>query len=140
MLTITAGFVLTVCSWFADQYRSSIHQIRIASPITLAVGFTILMLACILCAMDQSETNQTNEVINNDAHEVMMSSKHRSQCDEEAAKKLEIHAIDVRVEEEPCMEAGNAEDGMKDVLLPNSPLTPEYKCNGLPKLCVTQCL
>ena len=139
MLTITAGFVLTVCSWFAEQNRSSIHQLRIASPVTLAIGFTILMLSCILCTLDHNEASQSNDVINNDAHVVMMSSKHEEQSENEAARKLEIHAIDLSGQEE-TVEIGNIEDDLNDVLLPSSPLTPDYKCNGLPKLCVTQCL
>ncbi len=54
LITMTAGFVLTLAAWFAPPRSDAVLRVRIAGPATLTVGFCILVFSYILCAIEQS--------------------------------------------------------------------------------------
>ncbi len=54
LITMTAGFVLSLAAWFAPPRSDAVLRVRIAGPATLTVGFCILVFSYILCAIEQS--------------------------------------------------------------------------------------
>ena len=53
LLMTTAGFVLTLSSWFAPPINRFVYTVRIVGPCALLLGFALLMTSCLVCAMDQ---------------------------------------------------------------------------------------
>ena len=53
LLLTTAGFVLTLSSWFAPPINRFVHTVRIVGPCALVSGFALLLTSCLACALDQ---------------------------------------------------------------------------------------
>ena len=55
LILATAGFFLTLAGWFAPPINNSVRGVRLAGPIMLVVGLTILLCACLSCVLGHNE-------------------------------------------------------------------------------------
>lgn len=55
LIIITAGFVLTVCSWLAPPVTIFVDNVRIIGISALAVGAILLSILCIIAAVNQGK-------------------------------------------------------------------------------------
>ena len=55
LILATAGFFLTLAGWFAPPINNSVRGVRLAGPIMLVVGLTILLCACLSRALGHNE-------------------------------------------------------------------------------------
>ena len=52
LIVLTAGFVLTICSWLAPPLNSFVDNVRVIGIVSLAVGSAILSISCIVSALN----------------------------------------------------------------------------------------
>ena len=57
-MMMTAGFVLTLAGWFAPPITDTVLRVRMAGPVTLLLGFLLLILSYILCAIEQQKCSE----------------------------------------------------------------------------------
>ncbi len=57
-MMMTAGFVLTLAGWFAPPITDTVLRVRMAGPITLFLGFLLLLFSYILCAVEQDKCSE----------------------------------------------------------------------------------
>ena len=55
LVLMTAGFVLTLMGWFAPPMNNFVNNVRMGGPIALLIGFLLMLLSCMLCAIDQGK-------------------------------------------------------------------------------------
>ena len=58
LMMMTAGFVLTLAGWFAPPITDTVLRVRMAGPVTLLLGFVLLMFSYILCAIEQQKCSE----------------------------------------------------------------------------------
>ena len=57
-MMMTAGFVLTLAGWFAPPITDTVLRVRMAGPVTLLLGFVLLVFSYILCAIEQQKCSE----------------------------------------------------------------------------------
>ena len=57
-MMMTAGFVLTLAGWFAPPITDTVLRVRMAGPVTLLLGFALLIFSYILCAIEQQKCSE----------------------------------------------------------------------------------
>lgn len=53
LILMTAGFVLTLTGWFAPPMNTFVLTVRMGGPVTLLVGFVLLLCSCMMCSIEQ---------------------------------------------------------------------------------------
>ena len=57
LILMTADFVLTLMGLFAPTgcMNNFVNNVRMGGPLGLLIGFLLMLLSCILCAIDQGK-------------------------------------------------------------------------------------
>ena len=53
LMVMTAGFFLTMAEWFAPVKNDAVPKVRLTGPLCLGTAFTLLILSCLCCAIEQ---------------------------------------------------------------------------------------
>ena len=81
---MTAGFVLTLSSWFAPPINSFVHSVRVIGPATLIAGFIFMVLSCLVCAVKKGKCCAL-------CYYFILRDKFGPQCSEDPETSLPLH-------------------------------------------------
>ncbi len=55
LIVATTGFCLTLVGWFALPINNTVRGVRLDGPVLLLIGFMILFISCLMCAIEQNK-------------------------------------------------------------------------------------